>query len=92
MKVNEKMESAIAAIIKVMKLNILGKVNKIIIPIKPVKINTKLVIENSILIFFLFPIKVKIMNCPLFLLLIKYQDVINTNKIKISIRTFNTTY
>ena len=75
MKVNEKMESAIAAIIKVMKLNILGKVNKIIIPIKPVKINTKLVIENSILIF-LFPIKVKI----------------NTNKIKISIRTFNTTY
>ena len=89
MKVNEKMESAIAAIIKVMKLNILGKVNKIIIPIKPVKI--KLVIENSILIF-LFPIKVKIMNCPLFLLLIKYQAVINTNKIKISIRTFNTTY
>lgn len=91
MKVNEKMESAIAAIIKVMKLNILGKVNKIIIPIKPVKINTKLVIENSILIF-LFPIKVKIINCPLSLLLIKYQAVINTNKIKISIRTFNTTY
>ncbi len=46
------MESAIAAITKVMKLNILGKVNKIIIPIKPVKINTKLVIENSILIFY----------------------------------------
>lgn len=87
----EKIEIAIAAMIKVMKLNILGKVNKIIIPIIPVKTSTKLVTVNKVLIL-LFPIKVKIINCPLFLLLTKYQAVINTNNIKISIKTFNTTY
>lgn len=81
---------AIAAMIRVIKLNILGRVNKIIIPITPVKANTRLVTENKVLIF-LFPIKVKIINCPLFLLLFKYQAVINTKKIKISIKTFNTT-
>ncbi|WP_222610491.1 hypothetical protein [Lactobacillus taiwanensis] len=52
---------ASAAIIKVIKLNTLGKVNKIIMPIIPVKISTKLVTENKVLIF-LFPIKVKIIN------------------------------
>ncbi len=82
---------ASAAIIKVIKLNTLGKVNKIIMPIIPVKISTKLVTENKVLIF-LFPIKVKIINWPLFLLLIKYHAVINTSKIKISIKIFNTTY
>ena len=84
----EKIEIAIAAMIKVMKLNILGNVNKIIIPTIPVKTKTKLVTENKVLIF-LFPIKVKMINCPLFLLLIKYQAVINTNNIKISIKTLN---
>ncbi len=44
----EKIEMASAAIIKVIKLNTLGKVNKIIMPIIPVKISTKLVTENKV--------------------------------------------
>lgn len=49
---NEKIEMVSAAIIKVIKLNTLGKVNKIIIPMIPVKISTKLATENKVLIFY----------------------------------------